>query len=67
MRPFQNIPLFKDPTTLLDFHSFWNVQGRIPPYVVKAQDTNTLQQLQDSLDFCTPRIKRTRTDEVLAV
>jgi hypothetical protein len=64
MCKLQFIPLFKDPNQKLDYHSFWNVPGKIPPYLVAAQDANTIRQLQDSLDFCTPRIQRTRTPEV---
>jgi hypothetical protein len=60
----QFIPLFKDVNQKLDFETFWNVPGTIPPFLVPAQDAHTLQQLQDSLDFCAPRIQRTRNPEV---
>jgi hypothetical protein len=55
-----NLLLNPDPHQVLDFASFWNVRGQIPSYNIPAQPTSTIVQLQESLDFCAPRIRRTR-------
>jgi hypothetical protein len=53
-----------DPATVLDYDSFWNKRGAIPPYDIPAQPPSTITQLQDSLNFCTDRIRRTRSPQV---
>ena len=49
---------------VLDYESFWSVRGKIPPYIIPEQPLSTITQLQDSLNYCTPRIQRTRNPEV---
>jgi hypothetical protein len=63
----QTIPLFKDPLQILDYASFWNVPEAIPDYMVQPQSKEVLDQLERGLKAATPRIQRTRTQEVMHI
>jgi hypothetical protein len=57
----------KDPVKTLNYTNFWNVRDSIPPYVIPEQPQSTISQLQHSLDYCIPRIRRTREHQVYTI
>jgi hypothetical protein len=62
----ENIPIWKNPDLVLDYHNFWSQNHLFAPYLVPQVSDDTIKQYEHGLRSCSPRIEGNRPRHVAA-